>query len=148
MAEKLRVPIFIAQEREHMARGIPLTEEMIAKARELRAKGCSDRAIAARLGISPRTLRRWREQGEAGKEPYNAFYEALVQGEAELEEKCVSGIFEAGLRGQWQAFAWILERIYPERYARRDHIDARVEASVSWTELVRRAHEQAQANKS
>jgi len=97
-----------------------LTPQMIEKAREMRAKGLSDQAIYTTLGICKDTFYKWIKKGEAGRKPYVDFADALKRGEARLEEDCVNGILEQGRKGNWQALAWILERLFPERYAKKD----------------------------
>jgi hypothetical protein len=106
-----------------MGRKTLLTPEKVEKARELRAKGLSDQAIYTALGICRDTFYTWIRKGEAGQKPYTDFAEAIKKGEAELEEICVSGILEQGLKGNWQALAWLLERLFPERYAKKDRFE-------------------------
>lgn len=103
-----------------MGRRTKLTPALIERARELRAKGCSDQAIFTLLGIGKTTFYTWLQKGEKGKSPYRDFWDAIKKGESELEETCVNGILEAGLKGNWQALAWLLERLCPERYAKKD----------------------------
>lgn len=104
-----------------MGRRTKLTPELIERAREFKAQGYSNEALAAALGIAESTFYRWLDRGEkrrSGK--FWEFWEAIKKGEREFEAACVNGIFEQGQKGNWQALAWLLERLFPERYARKD----------------------------
>jgi hypothetical protein len=93
---------------------------------------------AAAAGISITTIRKWRRDGVrlaqaqdkgetiADKDlPFLEFSARCKSAEAQGEVSLVKGIRAAGEfvddrgRRQWQAFAWLLERRHPERYARR-----------------------------
>jgi len=83
---------------------------------------------ACRLsGIDYATMRRWILQGEqdmSGK--FFEFQEAVQQAEAVAEAERVRLILKAGKYDDWKANAWYLERKYPERWGRKERIDAHV----------------------
>lgn len=62
-------------------------------------------------GVGERTFRTWRKQDR----PLSA---ALKKAGAEFERAHVQNIVNHGVK-DWKASAWILERKFPERYARR-----------------------------
>ena len=82
-------------------------------------------------GVPGRTFRYWREQGNAGVERYQAFFEALQLAEAKAEQAVIRAVWE-GKQG-WQSKAWIAERRWPRRWAGRvkaavtEELDASVE---------------------
>lgn len=81
-------------------------------------------------GLDYSTMRRWILQGEEDKKGvYFEFANALKLAEAKAEAKRVDNILKAGaLGGDWKANAWYLERKYPERWGRKDHIQAEVKS--------------------
>ncbi|BER92698.1 transposase [Atrimonas thermophila] len=104
-----------------MGRRTKLTPELIERARELKARGLSNEALAAALGISEGTFYNWKSKAEKRKSGvFLEFLEAIKKGEREFEAACVNGIFEQGQKGNWQALAWLLERLFPERYSKKD----------------------------
>jgi orotate phosphoribosyltransferase-like protein len=61
-------------ERRPGARGRPGPDpELVARARELRARGLSDRAIGGELGVSHKSVGRWLEGDEPGHGPDGKF---------------------------------------------------------------------------
>lgn len=91
------------------------TKELIKEAEKLKKTGMSNRDMCACLGIAEGTFYRW----------INTPSSKLEQ---ELNDtlKKVEGQFKAALRmkivkksaDNWQAAAWLLERMYPDEYAR------------------------------
>lgn len=76
--------------------------------------GSSLTAAAQRARIDPETLRRWRNYGKEGQEPFAGFVVSLREAEAEFEARAVAGISAAIDAGDWKAsLAW-LERRRPE----------------------------------
>lgn len=79
-------------------------------------------AAAGVAGIHRSTLNRWIARGDPeGTDPedapYRAFVLDLAQARAEGETRNVAIIAQAASQN-WQAAAWMLERSYPERWAR------------------------------
>ena len=77
--------------------------------------------LAARAGgIGPSTLRDWKARGRKGEAPFAAFLARLEKAEAEGAVEALRHIREAGSKGAWQAWAWMLERRFPRSFGRRD----------------------------
>ena len=94
-------------------RGRPskLTAEVIEQIERLIAAGVSGAEAAAAAGVPRTSFYRWMA---AGGELRDRVERARAQSEAVL----VVRIARAAERGSWRAAAWLLERRYPERWAR------------------------------
>lgn len=76
--------------------------------------------VASELaGVPERTFRDWMAWGRDGREPYATFAHAVEKGIAESEAQLLSTIKDASKK-EWTAAAWIMERRFPERWARRE----------------------------
>lgn len=75
------------------------------------AVGGSRRTAARYVECSPETIRRHARRDAA-------FATRLQRAEAQLEVVHLTNI-ETGGKKNWRASAWILERMFPERYGRR-----------------------------
>jgi hypothetical protein len=64
-------------------------------------------------------MRRAKRKGDAN-DPYRAFRAALEQARGEAEAILVGQITTSARNGSWQAAAWLLERRWPERWAKPD----------------------------
>lgn len=69
------------------------------------------------VSLPSSTYSDWMRRGEIGEEPFASFREKIDRALAEGEIRNVAQI-AAAARENWQAAAWILERAYPERWAR------------------------------
>ena len=91
-------------------------------------------------GINSSTFRSWRSKAEDGVEPYKSFWSEVTKAEAEGIIRRMARIEKAGLEGNWQADAWVLERKYPEKFGRRDRVqisgdpNAPVEIDLTWSD--------------
>jgi hypothetical protein len=75
--------------------------------------GCSQSMAAKYVGCSPATIRR-----EAARDP--KFAKKLREAKGNAELGLVKNIRKAANKEQyWRAAAWALERMFPEKYARR-----------------------------
>lgn len=54
--------------------------------------------------------------------PFVVFYSQTEKARAKAELRAISTIQTAGNNGQWQAYAWFLERVFYEKYGRRDRV--------------------------
>jgi hypothetical protein len=93
-----------------------LAEQLVAI---LRAGNYVEVACTA-VGISRRTFAEWMRRGRTFKpedEPYRRFRERAERARAEGEVRNVAQIANAATTS-WQAAAWMLERQYPDRWAR------------------------------
>jgi hypothetical protein len=76
------------------------------------------------VGISQRTFHPWMMRGrsEARQDaPYRELRERVERARAEGEAVNVAIIGREARGGNWQAAAWMLERQWPERWARPSH---------------------------
>lgn len=93
---------------------------------------------SAYAGISKDTLYRWLKQGKRAKRgKYRDFSDAVEKALAESEIRDVTIIAKAA-EDNWQAAAWRLERKFPDRWGRKE----RVQADVSHSGQVTNRHEQ------
>ena len=114
-----------------------LTEELVLRAVELISQGNYVSTVCAHLGIGESTWYRWMEQGEqANRGRYREFWEAIKKAETEAEIQALRGVLAAG-KTNWQAYAWYLERKFPDKYGRRE----RLEADVSHSGQVSHEHD-------
>jgi hypothetical protein len=81
----------------------------------IRETGASDSAAAARVGVHPSTVSRWKRDFpdvaillRAAREEFRSAMLAVILAEA-----------AAGHARSWRAAAWLLERVFPEDYALR-----------------------------
>lgn len=102
------------------------TTEAIQTAVELKKRGAADKDIAAALLVRPETFSRWINHPVTDNQ--RQLSQELQKVEAAYKASLLTGIYNAGVNGSWQAFAWILERKYPDEYARRER--STVEANV------------------
>ena len=100
-----------------MARGAKekLTKDGIETALKLCRAGLPDCQIAAALDVRPETFSMWRNHPKT--ENQSKLSKALKKADAEREAALVMRIMRAS-DDTWQAAAWLLERRYPERYAK------------------------------
>jgi transposase len=78
------------------------------------AGGCSREAAANLSGVSASALYEWQRQNPD-------FAESLARADAQFEKSSIAAIRRAGRQARnWPANAWLLERKFPQRYARVD----------------------------
>lgn len=92
-----------------------LTKDGIQTALRLCRAGLPDCQIAAVLGVSKETYSRWINHPKTDNQ--NQLRQQLKKADAEREAALVTRIMRAS-DDTWQAAAWLLERRYPERYAK------------------------------
>ena len=106
-----------------------LTPELQQKIVDAIRMGNYIETAAAFSGISKDTLYRWLRQGrEAKRGKFRNFSDAVEKALAESEMRDVAVIATAA-KENWQAAAWRLERKFPERWGRRQKVDAQLEHS-------------------
>lgn len=96
-----------------------LTKEGIEDAIRLCRAGMTDRDIAAYLGVAPQTFSRW--INHPSTENQRELCEAMKKGEVERKAALVMRVMEASDKS-WQAAAWLLERKYPQEYAKAQRV--------------------------
>jgi hypothetical protein len=101
-----------------------LQEEIIAQIKI----GNYHHVACASVGISKGTFYRWLEKGEAMSEGiYRDFYDAIKKAEHRSESSAL-----VRLRGDesWQSEAWFLERRFPDRWGRKDSLNANMTGNL------------------
>lgn len=100
----------------------PARQEIITT---LLANGHFAETACAKAKISETTFYAWLQKGErATAGIYREFLEAVKEADANFEVIALGKIKEAALPtperpGQWQAYAWILERRHPKKWGRK-----------------------------
>lgn len=92
-----------------------LTKDGIQTALRLCRAGLPDCQIAAALGVRAETFSIWRNHPKT--ENQTQLSKAMKKADAEREAALVTRIMRAS-DDTWQAAAWLLERRYPDRYAK------------------------------
>lgn len=101
-----------------------LTKALIAKACNLKKKGYTNTQICQACGISEETFYKWQRSEDIN--PLSAeLIEGLKKAEAEKQAALLAKI-EAHGEEHWQALAWYMERLWPERFGRVDRLQAEV----------------------
>lgn len=77
--------------------------------------GLHPERAAQAYGISARTMRRYRKQDPD-------FVLLIKEAEAAAESSFLGRMF-AHMDRHWQCIAWMLERRWPERWAKREHVE-------------------------
>lgn len=100
-----------------LARQTRLTPTLVEEAASLFRQGYSQEEIYTVLDIPRRTWYHWLRRARDGKQPYVALLDAFEKARAERRVELLRKV-EAAANRSWQAAAWLLEREWPERYAR------------------------------
>jgi len=97
---------------------VPTEEQTKAVTDALRAGGFLETAIAF-SGVSKPTFYKWMKRGEKERRgPFRTFFDAVKKATAFAETRYLK-IIGSAASSQWQAAAWILERRWPAKFARR-----------------------------
>jgi transposase len=75
-------------------------------------------------GLSYQSFLNWMKKGEESKTQsgkFFEFFEAIKKAQEEGKNSLVTGIREHGKKN-WQAMAWLLERMYPNEFGRRENV--------------------------
>lgn len=93
-----------------MARPSKFTTEVTETILKALAYGATYKDASEAAGVDYMTFRTWMERGEAGKKPFNEFFEAVRRTEAEARLKYLSTIADAARTGDWRAALEYLKR--------------------------------------
>ena len=105
-----------------MGRESKLTPEVKEKILSALRAGNYANVAAEYAGISETTFYRWLRKGrEAKRGIYREFFAAVQRAEREAEVRAVA-ILQRHMDDNWQAAMTYLERKFPERWGRRDHL--------------------------
>lgn len=123
--------------RETAGRPTKLTPELQSEIVQAIKAGNYMETAAAYAGLAKSTFLDWMRRGRRERErlqanarakpmkteaPYLAFSDAITKALATAEVDAVTRITDQG-KQNWQALAWRLERMMPEKYGRREHVD-------------------------
>lgn len=105
-----------------MGRHTKLTPELQEKICDIIAKGNYISTACSACGVGETTYYHWLELAEEGKNGiYQKFGEAVKKAEAKSEQSLVADVVKAGKDPRyWPASMTMLERRFPEHYARID----------------------------
>lgn len=73
-------------------------------------------------GISRSILYEWISRGENGDTEYVDISDTIKKAQADFVKEALSKIKEAGDNKQWQAYAWLLERMFRREFGRLDKV--------------------------
>jgi hypothetical protein len=94
-----------------------MTPEAVEKFCHLLAKGHYREPAAWLADLNPRTVRHWMQRGRGDSEGvYWEFFAAVKKALAMAEDRLLTKLWEP--TPHWTAFAWLLERRFPRRWAR------------------------------
>ena len=106
-----------------MARPTKLTPEVSDRVLQAIRAGNFQSTAARFAGIDPGAFHRWMRRGE--REPrgiYGDFHDRVERALAEAEVRDIAMI-ERASQSHWQAAAWRLERMHPERWGRKERVE-------------------------
>ena len=108
-----------------------IAQGLADKAYEMKRRGLTSRDICQALGICEQTFCRW--VNRPSRKLHRSLSEGLKRAEADYKAELLTSIMNTATREkdpQWTAAAWLLERKYPDEYARttREKDEKREEA--------------------
>lgn len=106
-----------------------LSKEAVKRAVQLKKGGANNVDIAAALGVCEQTFYRW--IGDPKTELQRELRESLKKAEADYKNALLAVIAKASRERDWKAAAWLLERKYPQEYARTDRVQAEVKQETT-----------------
>ncbi len=92
-----------------------LTEAIVS----LLSEGLSIRSSCYLCGVSERAYHEWTARGQAGEEPYAAFFDAATRARVAWKARLISRIEASAAGGDWRPAAWLLERQFPAEFGGR-----------------------------
>ena len=101
-----------------------LTKETLARAVQLKKGGANNKDIAAAIGVAEATFSRWVNDPKSDLQ--RQLGQELKKAEADYKNALLAVIAKASRERDWKAAAWLLERKYPQEYARTDRVQAEV----------------------
>lgn len=103
------------------------------------SRGCYATEAAALAGMSENALYVWLKKGAELDDdgnpiypPYHEFYQAFQLARARNIDARLKSITEQGDK-DWKAHAWYLERVYPNKFGRKERIDIGTEEPIKVT---------------
>lgn len=92
------------------------TKEAIEVAIKLKKAGCTNKDIAAALDVSESMFYRWINHPKT--ENQVQLGQSLKKTETDYKKSLQDIIYKAAKKRDWKAAAWLLERKYPQEFAR------------------------------
>lgn len=108
-----------------------LSKEVVKRAVQLKKGGALNKDIAAAIGVAEATFSRWINNPKTDLQ--RQLGQELKKAEADYKNALLAVIAKASRERDWKAAAWLLERKYPQEYARTDRIQATVEQETTAT---------------
>lgn len=102
-----------------------LTKDTEARLLALLRAGVPREVACAGVGIASRTLRIWLERARAGEERFEEFADKVEAAQAEAQAAMLVKIRKFGDK-DWKAMAWVLERVFSERYGYKSQTKAEI----------------------
>jgi transposase len=107
---------------------LKLNKELIGRISGFIANGNYHAQACAMCHIGTTTFYRWLEKGEhEQKGLFRDLWDAVKEAESVAEARFIQTIVNDD---SWQSKAWLLERRFPERWGRKDRLEANVNGSV------------------
>lgn len=91
--------------------------------------GVPREVACAGVGIDSRTLRIWLEKARAGDPKFERFSIDVEAAQAEAQSSMLVQVRKHGAK-DWRALAWMLERVFSERYGYKSQVKVSVEAEL------------------
>jgi transposase len=112
-----------------------LTDELAARLVQLVKAGNYLETAATSCGVEPPVLLRWLALGHdpSSQGRFRRLREQVDAARADAEARNVA-IIATAARDHWQAAAWLLERQYPDKWARASQRDKSAKASETQTQ--------------
>lgn len=108
-----------------MGRKLKLTPELIKEAENLIKLGNYTEVVCQYLGIHRSTWYKWMQEGEnANSGLKKEFFDTIKSAEAHAEIRNIKNIQTSASEGNWHASAWYLERKFPDRWGRKEKLQA------------------------
>ena len=125
-----------------------LNRETETRLLSLLRAGVPREVACAGVGIDSRTLRIWLTKARGGELKFQAFADKVEAAQAEAQSSMLVQIRKAGAK-DWKAIAWMLERVFSERYGykrKSDETDDTVGDANKTVEIVIRTTSDNQAS--
>ncbi len=92
---------------------LALRPELTAAIVTLLSEGLSIKSSCNLCGVSERAYHEWTRRGQAGEEPYAAFFDAASRARDSWKARLLRRLNEGD---DWRAAAWLLERCFPAEF--------------------------------
>ena len=106
-----------------------LNRETETRLLSLLRAGVPREVACAGVGIDSRTLRIWLTKARSGEARFVEFAGKVESAQAEAQSSMLVQIRKAGAK-DWKAIAWMLERVFSERYGYKSQVKISVEAEL------------------